>query len=454
MKNFINDVILRQYDIRGTYPKTLDDDQAYFIGRALAAKLNPRTVVIGYDGRLSSPILCKNLLQGLWDQGVRDINCIGICPTPQLYYTSYTGKYDLAVMITGSHNPKDDNGFKIVYKNAPFFGDDILSLKNLEVKDVPTSEPIVNNIKNQNDYINRLLKDYDSSGKPLKIAFDAGNGATGDVVKALTSHPNFKDESTLLFCDIDGTFPNHHPDPTVYENLTDLLRVIQENDLDAGIAFDGDGDRIGLIDKQGRMFFGDQILMLYARALLKDHPKATIIADVKTSDAFFKEVEHLGGTPIMHKTGHSFIKLKMKETGAPLAGEMSGHVFFNDIYYGFDDGLYAAIRLLNILKNTDQTLEDLYDSLPKMVNTPEVKIPCPDLVKFEKVEQMKDLLKKDNISFNDVDGVRVQLDYGWWLLRASNTQAILVTRCEADSKENLEKVQKNLQHYLDKLLIH
>jgi len=315
-------------------------------------------------------------------------------------------------------------------------------------QDFIDSEGIVKNIDLIDDYVDRVLKNSLAKNpeSKLKIAWDAGNGAAGEVMR-LASLKIFTDNH-LLYEKIDGNFPNHHPDPSNEHNLSDIKELISKNNLDLGIAFDGDGDRIGVIDDEGIMLYPDQLLILYARDVLKKYPNANIIADVKASQSLFNEIEKAGGNPIMYKTGHSFIKSKMQEIDAKLAGEMSGHIFFADDYYGYDDALYAAIRIIDILIKDGRKLSEIRKSLPQTYSTPEIRIESDDSKKFDIVKKLQFDLKAKNIDFNDIDGVRVNSDNGWWLIRASNTQPILVARCEANSKKNLDKLVENLKSIL------
>ncbi len=441
--------IFREYDIRGIIGETLGADDAYYIARAFATKakeLQPDGFIcVGRDGRMSSPALHAAVCKGIADSGMNVLD-IGLGPTPMLYYAAYTKKAAGGIMITGSHNPPTHNGFKFVLQNKAFYGAQIAELREIaergklangngkiEVQDI------------RETYISALLAAYDGT-RELSVAWDAGNGATGEIMTALTNRLSGK--HTALFAEIDGNFPNHHPDPTVPENLVDLIKTVREKKLAVGIAFDGDGDRIGVVDDEGAILWGDQLLMLYAADILREKPKATIIADVKASGALFEEIERLGGTPLMWKTGHSLIKSKMAETGSPLAGEMSGHLFFADKYYGFDDALYAAVRLLGLLSRSGKKLSDMRKALPQRINTPEIRFPCDDLRKFSVIDEVKSRLTAAQAKFSAVDGVRVSTADGWWLLRASNTQAMLVARCEAKDTQGLERLKQDLQEQL------
>ncbi len=456
--------ILRAYDIRGIYNQTLFDNDAYYVGRCFAKILqqnNKNKMAVACDGRYSSPILKERLIQGLYDSGIEVID-VGLGPTPMLYFSVYELNLDAGIMVTGSHNPKDHNGFKMMIKNQNFYGADILGLaKILENQDFVNAEGSVEEFDISEKYLNRLLEDCElaqsDSGllnevenfegvKKLKIAWDAGNGSAGEIMTKLSQR--IYGEHILLFNEIDGDFPNHHPDPTEAKNLQDLIGVVKSQKCDFGIAFDGDGDRIGVVDGDGEIIWGDQLLIFYAREILAKNRGATIIADVKASGSLFAEITKAGGNAVMWKTGHSLIKAKMKELSASLAGEMSGHIFFADKYYGFDDALYASIRLINILANSAQSLSQMQKKLPKTFSTAEIRIETSEEKKFVIVEDLKKLLHKNNEKFVDIDGIRAESSEGWWLIRASNTQPVLVARCEANSQENLDKMKNNLREKL------
>ncbi len=457
--------ILRAYDIRGIYSKTLFDEDAFFVGKSFATFLagsDRNKIAVASDGRVSSPHLKEQLIKGLIESGMEVVD-IGIGPTPMLYFSVYHLGLDAGIMVTGSHNPKEHNGFKITLKKRPFYGDDILNLARIaEAGNFVNDTGKVKKIDVRHDYTERLVADCilgESEShlldeidnfepkKKLKIAWDAGNGSAGEIMKKLSER--IAAEHILLFDEMDGNFPNHHPDPTVAHNLKDLIRTVLDEGCDLGIAFDGDGDRIGVVDNEGQIIWGDQLMVFYAREILEEIPGATIIADVKASNVLFDEIKKYGGNPIMWKTGHSLIKAKMRETKAELAGEMSGHIFFADKYFGFDDALYAAVRIINIVAKSKKPLSVLRKSLPQTFSTPEIRIECDEEKKFQIVEDLKKNLKKSGIDFNDVDGIRATIGNGWWLVRASNTQSVLVARCEADSKKNLEELKSNVRKNLE-----
>jgi phosphomannomutase len=437
---------LREYDIRGIVGETLLEADAFAIGRtfgSIVADAGGKRVAVGRDGRSSSPSLEASLIEGLIASGM-DVISVGLGPTPMLYFAAFTQNTDGAVMVTGSHNPSNYNGFKMMLGKKPFFGPAILDLgaRSAAGKVVPEAKGSVTQKDVSEAYITRLLQDWDGGDKKLKIVWDNGNGAAGDVlVKLLEKLPG---EHTVLNAVIDGNFPAHHPDPTVPKNLEQLIAAVAEKGADIGVAFDGDADRIGIVDNSGEILFGDQFLILMARDVLKSHPGATIIADVKASQVLFDEIAAAGGTPLMWKTGHSLIKSKMAELKSPLAGEMSGHIFFNDKWYGFDDALYAAIRLLGIVARGAESVAAFRLSLPHVVNTPELRFDCAEDRKFEVVKEVAERLKAAGDKVSDTDGVRVNTADGWWLLRASNTQAVLVARAESGSEAGLSNLKSEL----------
>ena len=437
--------ILREYDIRGIVGKQIHAADARAIGRSfgtIVKRNGGKRVALGYDGRLSSPDLAAACIEGLAAAGV-DVVDIGVAATPMLYFAVYHCGTDGGIQITGSHNPPDYNGFKMMLGKKSFFGENIQKLGAMSAKaDWESGQGKVEKQDILADYAARLLKDV-KPGKKLKVAWDVGNGAVGVSIRAVVD--KLPGEHIVLNEKVDGTFPAHHPDPTVPKNLEQLIATVKKSGCDLGIAFDGDGDRIGAVDGQGRILWGDQLLVLWARDVLKSRPGATIIADVKASQVLFDEIAKAGGQPMMFKTGHSLIKSKMAEIGAPLAGEMSGHVFFADTFYGFDDALYCGLRLLNIVAGATESLADMRDGLPQPVNTPELRFDCPDQRKFGVVEEVKACLQTAGATFSDIDGVRVSTKDGWWLLRASNTQPVLVARCEAADDAGLARLMSDLK---------
>jgi phosphomannomutase len=446
MSHNFHPTVLREYDIRGIIGETLGVEDARAIGRGFGTLIRRdggRLVAVGYDGRVSSPVLEHALVEGLNASGC-DVRRVGLGPTPMLYYAEASAEeVDGGIQITGSHNPANYNGFKMVFRGRPFFGADILKLGEMAAAgDWDDGTGTSEHVDVMDAYISRLLQALDDvdaevlSG--LKVGWDAGNGAAGPALERLAAR--LPGEHHLLFTEVDGEFPNHHPDPTVEENLEDLRRLVSAKSLDFGVAFDGDGDRIGAIDGEGRVIWGDQLLSIYAEDLLARQPGATIIADVKASRALFDHVAACGGKPLMWKTGHSLIKSKMKETSSPLAGEMSGHVFFADTYYGFDDALYAGLRLIVASARLGKSVTELRSAMPQMLNTPEMRFQVDESRKFAAIEEVKKRLANSTDEVNSTDGVRVTNDDGWWLLRASNTQDVLVARAESDSEDGLERL--------------
>jgi phosphomannomutase len=436
-----NPTILREYDIRGVVGDTLTHADAYAIGRSFATLVlrdGGTRICIGYDGRVSSPDMAAALADGMQDAGATVLR-IGRGPTPMLYYSVYHLKADGGIMVTGSHNPPDYNGFKMMLGHRAFFGSDIQGIGSMAAAgDWLSGTGAAEDVAVRDAYLDELCAAY-TTDVPITAAWDCGNGATGDIVPDLIAR--LPGTHRVLFETVDGSFPNHHPDPTEEKNLVDIKNAVTGQGLAVGIAFDGDGDRIGVIDSQGRVLWGDQLLALLARDVLAERPGATIIADVKASQVLFDEIARAGGVPLMYRTGHSLIKTKMAEIKSPLAGEMSGHIFFADKYYGFDDALYVAVRFLDVLARSGKTAAELRDTLPTMINTPEVRFDCADERKFAVVEEVKARLVAAGAEFNDIDGVRVSQEGGWWLLRASNTQPALVVRCEAGDEAALARLK-------------
>ena len=447
MKHLFDSTIIRSYDIRGIYQQTLDKNDARALGHLLAISLEKNKVVnIGYDGRFSSIPLKNELISGLVEGGAV-VNDIGLGPTPMLYYSCYLNNSEMGVMVTGSHNPSNHNGFKIVKNNRPLFGK---NLKNLAEKGIDYELGQVSGsshlYKVKEKYTQKLIS-YLTKKRKLNICWDSGNGAAGEVMSYISKKVLGK--HILLFDDIDGNFPNHHPDPSDPKNLQDIIECVKENSLDIGIAFDGDGDRIGVVDDKGRVVPGDILLLVFAKDLLEKEKNCSIIGDVKCSKILFDYIKKNGGRPIMAKTGHSHIKECIKENDAELAGEMSGHIFFADNYFGFDDALYAAVRLINILSKSEKKLSDIIDEFPKSYNTPEIRIECDDKEKFKIIDKV--IKNQKNKKYSDIDGIRVELENGWWLMRASNTQAAMVLRCEANSKKDLDEIISIVKNEIKKI---
>ena len=464
----INKEIFRAYDIRGNSLRDLTEEVAYKIGFCFAeitvTKDNDK-ICVGLDGRLSSPTLCKALELGLTDAGAKIIN-IDVVPTPVLYFADKKFMPAGSIMVTGSHNPRDDNGFKILQNGKFFFGPQIQDLltrilisKNFiprldhgirrDINWIPQSSRVMTATPYdiQSKYLKRILDGININPKP-KVAWDCGNGATCHIIEELQKH--LANNNIIINSKIDGNFPSHHPDPTNPANLQELIKVVKEQNCDLGIAFDGDGDRIGIVSSSGKILFGDQILCIFAEDILKENPNATIIVDVKASQFVVDRIKSFGGNPIIWRTGHPFIKSKMLETKALLAGEMSGHIFFADKYFGFDDAIYAALRFLDLLSRSSKTLDEIIEDLPKSYSTLEIKIFVSSELKLKIIEEIKQKLFDDNIEFNDIDGVRVNNEHGWWLLRSSNTESIMVARAESASKNGLKKIITIINKYLEK----
>lgn len=441
--------ILRKYDIRGLVGKTLTESDVYAAGQCfgdLAQENGVSTVAVCRDGRLSSPGFEEALVLGLTSVGLNVVK-VGMGPTPLLYY-AVKANPDIGggVMITGSHNDQTYNGLKMMLEHRPIWGEDIQDFQR-RIGEVETREPGKVSARDMTaDYLNRILEDLQID-PTLKVVWDCGNGAAGALIGDLIQ--KLPGTHRVLYGEVDGTFPNHHPDPTVEKNMVDLKKAVQEEGADIGIGFDGDGDRIGVISKTGQMIFGDQLMVLYGRDVLRQHPGATILVDIKSSSLVLEDLKKHGGDPRLCATGHSSIKAMMKETGALLAGELSGHIFFADTYYGYDDALYAAMRLLQIVSR-EGAIETLLSDLPKTFKTPERGIPCPDDQKFSVMERIQNRVKESSTArVIDIDGVRVESEKGWWLLRASNTESILVARAEASSQENLDALLAEMQAFLE-----
>ena len=449
MAHTFNPTILREYDIRGIVGSTLTEDDAYALGRSYGAKAHgegARTVAVGRDGRTHSGMLEAELIRGLNDSGISVVS-IGMGPSPMLYFATHYLDVDGGIQVTGSHNPADYNGFKMLLKGRSVYGAEIQEIGQRAASGHwHEGSGTIEEVDIREAYANRLLQDF--SGKPFRIGWDAGNGAAGPILDMLVER--LPGHHHVIFSQVDGTFPNHHPDPTVEANLADLKALVEREQLDFGIAFDGDGDRIGAVDGTGRVIWGDQLLMILAEPVLKEQPGATIIADVKASQTLFDRIAELGGKPLMWKTGHSLIKAKMKETGAPLAGEMSGHIFFKHRWYGFDDALYAAVRLIEAVSSSGKSLTEIMDAMPKSVATPEMRFQVDEVRKFAIVDEVRDRLSADGAKVDATDGVRVSTEDGWWLLRASNTQDVLVARAEAADESGLDRLIAQIDDQLEK----
>jgi phosphomannomutase/phosphoglucomutase len=440
--------IFREYDIRGIADEELLDDGIIQLGQAFGtylARHAGKNLCLGRDTRLSSPRLRDALMRGLKASGCH-ITDIGVVPTPLLYYSVVHLKADGGVMITGSHNPPEFNGFKTVCGASTIHGEAIQEIRRIiETGALAHGEGTETTADVATPYVEEIAPQFHFPRR-VRAVFDAGNGTGGPVMRRLLAHLNV--EATEMFFEMDGRFPNHHPDPTVPKNLDALIAKVRETGADLGIAFDGDTDRIGAVDDQGTVIYGDQLMILYGREILTRKPGATFIGEVKCSQIMYDDLAARGGNPIMWKTGHSLIKAKMKETGAELAGEMSGHMFFADRYYGYDDELYAACRLLEIVANSGRPLSALLADLPRTVATPEIRFDCPDEMKFEVVRRASEQLRSRHKTV-DVDGVRVLFDGGWGLVRASNTQPVLVMRFEARTEADLASYRREVEEAVE-----
>ena len=449
MTYIFNPTVLREYDIRGVVNKTITQDDAYAIARSTASIADkqelPPTAVIGYDGRLSSPEMAEGLIKGFKDSGYDVIN-VGLCPTPLVYMAGKELNTSVAIMVTGSHNPPEYNGFKIMLNGKSFFGKDITILGEVARDgDWINGEGTCTDKDFSDFYANRLLQDYNMDAS-FNVVWDSGNGAMGAVLEKITSR--LPGNHILINNEVDGTFPAHHPDPTVESNLEQLKEEVLINNFDMGIAFDGDGDRIGIIDNQARVLWGDQMLCVLAKPVLKSYPGASILSDVKASDVLFQEIERMGGKGIMVATGHSIVKTRMIEEKSPLAGEMSAHIFFADKFYGHDDALYVALRFMNAVWDENKTVADMRDALPQMVNTPEIRIEVKEEDKFPIIANLKQTMLDKGVNVCDVDGVRVRTDLGWWLCRASNTQNAITMRFEASTQKDLDTIMADVEALL------
>src|SRR3954467_3236111 len=449
MVHTFNPTILREYDIRGIVGDTLTAADAYALGRTFAAKAlgeAARTIAVGRDGRLHSGELEAALIRGLNDSGV-DVMQTGMGPSPMLYFATHHLDVDGGIQVTGSHNPADYNGFKMLLKGRSVFGAEIQEIGQRAAPGPwPEGSGTIEEVDIREAYVDRLLRDF--SGNAFRVGWDAGNGAAGPTLDMLVER--LPGHHHVIFSQVDGTFPNHHPDPTVEANLADLKALVAREQLDFGIAFAGAGARIGAVDGLGRVIWGDQLMLILAEPVLNEQPGATIIADVKASQVLFDGIEKLGGKPLMWKTGHSLIKSKMKETGAPLAGEMSGHIFFKHRWYGFDDALYAAVRLLEAVSASGKSRTELMEAMPKTTATPELRFQVDESRKFAIVDEVRDRLSADGAKIDATDGVRVSTGDGWWLLRASNTQDVLVARAEAADQAGLDRLVSQIDDQLAK----
>jgi phosphomannomutase/phosphoglucomutase len=445
----MNSEIFRTYDIRGIADEDLTDEVANNIGKAYSSYLpkTARKICMGRDIRLSSERLKNSFVEGVLSTGI-DVVDLGVVPTPILYYNVHKHHFDGGVEITGSHNPRQYNGFKLLAGKQTIYGEDIQYIRKLAEKgEFRTGKGEQTRKMVINEYIQDIIQRVGLGKKKLKVVFDTGNGTAGPVIKKLFSQLPLTFE--ILFEKPDGNFPNHLPDPTVPQLLEELIKKVKSTKSDIGIGYDGDSDRIGAVDENGNIIWGDKLLAIFSDELLKKEPGSKIICEVKCSKGLIEYIESKGGIPIMWKTGHSLIKAKMREENALLAGEMSGHMFFGDNYFGFDDAIYASLKLLSILSKKEKTFSQLVEEIPSYPVTPEIRVECPDSEKFRVVEEVKETFVKD-YKIIDVDGIRVIFPDGWGLLRASNTQPVLVLRFEANSQEALNQIKTKFMNELKK----
>ncbi len=447
--------IFREYDIRGTFPDELNEETVYRLGRAFGTYFGGKKaqrISLGRDCRLSSPNLASWLLGGLMASGITVVD-VGMVPTPILYFSLHHLSVQGGIQITGSHNPPEFNGFKICLGFASVYGGEIQTIRKIaESGNFTTAEGTLENTPVNAPYIDHMVADIQPGAQRIMAVVDGGNGVAGPAAVSIYQRLGF--EIIPLFCEPDGRFPNHHPDPTIPENLKFLKKTVLQEKAHVGIAFDGDGDRIGVVDRDGRIIPADHLMMVFARDLLTRHKGAKIIGDIKCSQALFDDIRTRGGKPIMWKSGHSVTKSKMQEERALLAGELSGHIFFKERYFGYDDATYAGARLLEILSKTPQGFRSLLTGIPDLANTPEIRLDCPDTRKFEIVKTVADQFRKDEgvIDVNDLDGARILLEGGWGLIRASNTQPVLVLRFEAENERRLKEIEGRFMEKVGKLL--
>ena len=445
----INRKIFREYDIRGVYESDIKGDLPYFIGRAFASyvrRKNISEVSVGGDNRLTTPEIKEKLTKGLTDSGVNVID-IGIVPTPLLYFSVHFYKYGSGIMVTASHNPPEFNGFKMILSEGSLYGNEIQKIADMiEIEDFEKGNGKVEIKEVIDDYI-RFMEERFKFNKKFKVGIDTGNGTVGPLIEKLFKKIGI--EFIGLYMESDGHFPNHLPDPVVPENLKDLIEIVKKYNLDCGFGFDGDGDRLGVIDENGNILWGDQLLIVYAKEILKEKKGEKIIFDVKCSRALEEEIEKMGGIPLMWKTGHSLIENKLHQEKAPIAGELSGHLYFADEYFGYDDAIYASLRLLRIMDKEEKRLSEFFVNVKKYYSTPEIRIEVSDDNKFEIVEKIKNYFSK-KYKINDIDGVKVYYPNGWALVRASNTQPALVVRIEGETERELEKIKEEFMEVIEK----
>ncbi len=464
----INPAIFREYDIRGIADSDLTPPVIEALGKAFAAYVKAKgitAVAVGYDARLSSPRLCDDIVRGL-ASGSLNVTVIGLCPTPALYFSVFHLQPGSGVMITGSHNPAEFNGFKLCVGKDTIYGEEIQKIRNIMESGSRNRERESGTVTQRYilpDYIEYLKKQFPTGrNSHLKIVLDSGNGTAGLAAPELLRSMGCN--VIELFSEPDGRFPNHHPDPTIPKNLTTLIETVKKERADAGIAFDGDSDRIGVIDEKGNILWGDQLMVIFSRDILRDHPGATFVSEVKCSQTMYEDIRRHGGNAVMWKTGHSLIKAKMREVRAALAGEMSGHLFFADRYFGYDDAIYAACRIVEILEKLKNergkaaSFSDLLAGLPRTFTTPEIRFDCPDTIKFKVVDRAKEtFLRGDDLPQRPkdvitVDGVRAVFETGWGLIRASNTQPVLVMRFEAQDPASLDSIRTMMERKISAII--
>lgn len=450
-KHIFEKNILKQYDIRGVVDKNLNEVDAYFMGRSygtlLIRKYKKYSCVVGYDGRHTSVQYTKQAIKGLMESGISVVN-IGLVPTPVVYFAIHNLNKDAGLIITASHNPSEYNGFKMLTNEEPVFGDSIQQL-GIYAKDGDFENGNSTDYKEisvNNSYFDFIMKNLHCGKKHLKIVWDAGNGAVASILKDIVKR--FSGEHITMCDNVDGNFPNHHPDPAVEKNMEMLKVAVVKNNCDFGVGFDGDGDRVGIVDNEGCLLYGDQLLTILSREFLKSNPGEKVMSEVKASKVLYDDIKEHGGIPVMWKPGHSAQKSKMKSDNIKLAAETSGHIFYGD-NHNYDDALYAAVKVMNFVSNNNETISKIRKSFPKTYSTSEIRVEVGDDNKFKIAEQIADRMKKENRKFVDVDGIRVETKDGWWLVRGSNTQPDITTRCEALSEEGLEICKKDLKQQLN-----
>ncbi len=443
--------VFREYDIRGIAGEEITDSDVSALGRAFGTYMirqGKKRIVVGRDCRLTSDSYRDLLVSGMLETGL-DIVDVGVCPTPLLYFAIRHLDREGGIMITASHNPPEYNGFKICNGFDTIAGEEIQDLRRIvESENFVSGDGCITEADIFTPYVEFVTGNITLKRK-LRVGVDAGNATGGPVALAILEKLGC--EVHPIYCDMDGNFPNHEPDPTVMENLTDLQALVRQERLDVGVAYDGDCDRLGVLDHRGEVVYGDKLMIVFAREILTRRPNSIFISEVKCSKTLYDDIEQRGGKPIMWKTGHSLIKAKMKEVQAVLAGEMSGHMFFKDRYFGFDDGIYSSCRLLEILSETGKTIPELLEGVPFTHTTPEIRVDCPDEIKFEVVEKAKQAFRADDLMLIDVDGARVIFPDGWGLVRASNTQPVLVLRYEAETQERLASIRELIESTIEKV---